>query len=86
MTRVRARATGWVNGWIGGVFLKERVTRLIVPMFFGAWTMGFAGSVILGNEDMSPSGLTLGFLFGIIWRSLVFWVPIFGQYFSILHT
>nr|MCS5534595.1 acyltransferase family protein [Candidatus Poseidoniales archaeon] len=37
------------------VFLKERVKRLLVPMFFGAWTMGFAGSVFLGeHEDTSP--------------------------------
>ena len=68
-----------------GVFLKERVTRLIVPMLFGAWTVGFAGSVILGNEDVSPLGLTFGFLFGIIWRSLIFWVPIFGKLIALGH-
>jgi hypothetical protein len=68
-----------------GVFLKERVTRLIVPMIFGAWTVGFAGSVILGNEDMSPLGLAFGFLFGIIWRSLIFWVPIFGKIIALGH-
>ena len=67
------------------VFLKERLTRLIIPMFFGAWTMGFAGSVILGGEDMSPLGLTLGFLAGVIWRSLVFWVPIFGKLIALGH-
>ncbi len=31
------------------IFLQERVKRLLIPMFFGAWTMGFAGSVILGG-------------------------------------
>ena len=67
------------------VFLKERLTRLIIPMFFGAWTMGFAGSVILGGEDMSPLGLTLGFLAGVIWRSLVFWVPIYGKLIALGH-
>ena len=66
-------------------FLEERVKRLLLPMFFGAWTMGFAGSVILGNEDMSPVGLTFGFLFGIVWRSLVFWIPIFGKLVALGH-
>jgi len=67
------------------IFLEERVKRLLIPMFFGAWTMGFAGSVILGNEDISPIGLTQGFFFGIIWRSLVFWVPIWGKLIALGH-
>ena len=68
------------------VFLKERVKRLIIPMFFGAWTMGFIGSIILGeHEDTSPSGLVFGFLIGIIWRSLVFWIPVFGKLIALGH-
>ena len=68
------------------VFLKERVKRLLVPMFFGAWTMGFAGSVFLGeHEDTSPLGLVFGFLVGIIWRSLVFWVPVIGKLIALGH-
>ena len=66
-------------------FLEERIKRLLIPMFFGAWTMGFAGSVILGNEDMSPIGLTFGFLWGVVWRSLVFWIPIFGKLIALGH-
>ena len=41
--------------------------------------MGFAGSVILGEQEMTLAGLTEGFLIGIIWRSLFFWIPIFGK-------
>ena len=67
------------------VFLTERCKRLLIPMLFGAWTMGFAGSVILGNEEMTPAGSTFGFLFGIIWRSLFFWVPIFGKLIALGH-
>ena len=67
------------------VFLTERCKRLLIPMFFGAWTMGFAGSVILGNQEMTLAGLTEGFLFGIIWRSLLFWVPIFGKLIALGH-
>ena len=47
--------------------------------------MGFAGSVIMGSEEMSPLGLTFGFLFGIVWRSLVFWVPIIGKIIALGH-
>ena len=69
-----------------GVFLKERVKRLLVPMFFGAWTMGFIGSVFLGeHDDTSLGGLVFGFLFGIIWRSLVFWILFFGKLIALGH-
>ena len=67
------------------IFLTERCKRLLIPMFFGAWTMGFAGSVILGDEDMTPIGLTFGFLFGIVWRSLTFWVPVYGKLIALGH-
>ena len=67
------------------IFLQERVKRLLIPMFFGAWTMGFAGSVILGGEEMTASGLTFSFLFGIVWRSLIFWVPVFGKLWALGH-
>ena len=67
------------------IYLTERCKRLLIPMFFGAWTMGFAGSVIMGNETITPAGLTYGFLFGIIWRSLSFWIPIFGKLIALGH-
>ena len=67
------------------VFLTERCKRLLIPMFFGAWTMGFAGSVILGEQEMTLAGLTEGFLIGIIWRSLFFWIPIYGKLLALGH-
>ena len=66
-------------------FLKERSQRLLIPMFFGAWTMGFVGSVILGDEGSDPVSLSISFLLGIIWRSLVFWIPIFGKLIALGH-
>ena len=41
--------------------------------------MGFVGSVILGDEGSDPVSLSISFALGIIWRSLVFWIPIFGK-------
>ncbi len=66
-------------------FLKERSQRLLIPMFFGAWTMGFVGSIILGDEKLEPISLSISFLEGIIWRSLVFWIPIFGKLIALGH-
>ena len=42
---------------------RDLLKRLLIPMFFGAWTMGSAGSVILDKEEMTASGLTFSFLF-----------------------
>ncbi len=66
-------------------FLRERCQRLLIPMFFGAWTMGFIGSVILGNESSDPVSLTKSFISGIFWRSLVFWIPVFGKLIALGH-
>ena len=66
-------------------FLRERCQRLLIPMFFGAWTMGFIGSVILGNESSDPISLTKSFILGIFWRSLVFWIPVFGKLIALGH-
>ena len=67
------------------IFLRERCQRLLIPMFFGAWTMGFIGSVILGNESSDPVILTKSFISGIFWRSLVFWIPVFGKLIALGH-
>lgn len=67
------------------IFLRERCQRLLIPMFFGAWTMGFIGSVILGNESSEPISLTKSFILGIFWRSLVFWIPVFGKLIALGH-
>ncbi|GIS49411.1 MAG: hypothetical protein Ct9H90mP23_0830 [Methanobacteriota archaeon] len=37
------------------------------------------------TQEMTLAGLTEGFLFGIIWRSLFFWVPIFGKLLALGH-
>ena len=34
---------------------------------------------------MTASGLTFSFLFGIVWRSLIFWVPVFGKLWALGH-
>ena len=67
------------------VFLKERVKRLLVPMFFGAWTMGFVGSILTEDKDMSFTNLIDEFLLGVMWRSLIFWVPIVGKLWALGH-
>ena len=66
-------------------FLKERTKRLIVPMFFGAWTMGFASQVITGEISLDAESLISSFLLGILWRSLIFWIPIFGKLLALGH-
>ena len=68
-----------------GLFLKERVKRLLIPMFIGAWTMGFAGTIITENKDLDLAELTFEFLWGIIWRTLFFWVPFVGKYYALGH-
>tara|TARA_B100000035_G_scaffold69024_1_gene56495 strand:- start:1 stop:1041 length:1041 start_codon:yes stop_codon:yes gene_type:complete len=67
------------------IFLRERCQRLLIPMFFGAWTMGFIGSVILGYESSDPVSLTKSFILGIFWRSLIFWIPVFGKLIALGH-
>ena len=49
-------------------------------MLIGAWTMGFAGSVITENQDLDLTELTFEFLWGIIWRTLFFWVLLLENY------
>lgn len=65
-------------------FIKERLIRLIVPMIFGVWTVGFVGSIILGNFETDVDGLVSEFLWGIL-LSLFFWVPILGKILSLGH-
>ena len=68
-----------------GLFLRERSKRLLIPMFIGAWTMGFAGSVITENQNLDLAELTFEFLWGIIWRTLFFWVPFVGKLYALGH-
>ena len=65
-------------------FIKERFFRLIIPMFFGVWTVGFVGSVILGDIETDVEGLISGFIW-VILLSLFFWVPVLGKILSLGH-
>ena len=47
--------------------------------------MGFAAQVITGEINFSLSEMTSAFLFGIVWRSLSFWIPIFGKLIALGH-
>ena len=65
-----------------GKFLIERLQRLLVPMIFGMWTIGFAGGIALGaidldNESVSDIGISL--LYHILITSFIFWIPIIGK-------
>ena len=64
-------------------FSVERLKRLLVPMMFGMWTIGFASSVLLEPLDTQGHGLS-GFFEvwaeHILWTSLLFWVPIIGKF------
>ena len=70
-----------------GIFLLERVKRLIVPMFFGMWTTGFVGGVLLGTIEIDAglSGGISGFAEYIIWSSVIFWVPMYGKIYALGH-
>ena len=70
-----------------GIFLVERVKRLMVPMFFGMWTTGFAGGILLGTIDVNDglSGGIGAFAEYIIWSSVIFWVPIYGKIYALGH-
>jgi len=71
-----------------GKFLIERLQRLLVPMIFGMWTIGFAGGIALGaidldNESVSDIGISL--LYHILITSFIFWVPIIGKIIALGH-
>ena len=70
-----------------GEFLLERLTRLIVPMFFGMWITGFVGGLILGSIDIegNPGNLVKAFIKHIFWTSLLFWIPLFGKIIALGH-
>ena len=64
-------------------FSLERVQRLLIPMIFGMWTIGFANSVLTAPWETRGSGLD-GFVDvwfeHILWTSMLFWVPIVGKF------
>ncbi len=69
-------------------FLTERMQRLLVPMFFGMWTVGFAGGIITGSADLegnTVSDTLIAFVLHVFLTSFVFWVPLFGKIIALGH-
>tara|TARA_B100001113_G_scaffold353145_1_gene356483 strand:+ start:4649 stop:5956 length:1308 start_codon:yes stop_codon:yes gene_type:complete len=69
-------------------FLTERLQRLLVPMFFGMWTVGFAGGIITGSADLEGNTILdtlIAFILHVFLTSFVFWVPLFGKIIALGH-
>ena len=69
-------------------FLTERLQRLLVPMFFGMWTVGFAGGIITGSVDLEGNTVLdtlIAFILHVFLTSFVFWVPLFGKIIALGH-
>ena len=71
-----------------GKFLIERLQRLLVPMMFGMWTIGFASGIALEGVDFdngSASDIATSLLYHIMITSFLFWIPIIGKIFALGH-
>lgn len=71
-----------------GKFLIERLQRLLVPMFFGMWTVGFIGGILTGAVDLEGNTVTdsiIAFILHVLFTSFVFWVPLFGKIIALGH-
>ena len=69
-------------------FLTERMQRLLVPMFFGMWTVGFIGGIITGSADLDGNSFVdtiVAFVLYVLFTSFVFWVPLFGKIIALGH-
>ena len=69
-------------------FLLERLQRLLVPMFFGMWTVGFVGGIITGGVDLEGNTLVdtiIAFFIHVVFTSFLFWVPLFGKIIALGH-
>ena len=69
-------------------FLTERLQRLLVPMFFGMWTVGFAGGIITGSAELEGNTVLdtlIAFILHVFLTSFVFWVPLFGKIIALGH-
>ncbi len=69
-------------------FFVERLQRLLVPMFFGMWTVGFVGGIITGGVDLdgnSSVDTLIAFLAHVLFTSFLFWVPLFGKIIALGH-
>jgi len=71
-----------------GKFLIERLQRLLVPMFFGMWTVGFIGGILTGAVDLEGNTVTdsiIAFILHVLFTSFVFWIPLFGKIIALGH-
>tara|TARA_B100000003_G_scaffold32012_1_gene26084 strand:- start:2934 stop:4247 length:1314 start_codon:yes stop_codon:yes gene_type:complete len=69
-------------------FLTERLQRLLVPMFFGMWTVGFIGGIITGSADLDGNSFVdtiVAFVLHVFFTSFIFWVPLFGKIIALGH-
>ena len=69
-------------------FLTERLQRLLVPMFFGMWSVGFVGGIITGGVDLEGNSFvdtTVAFILHVFFTSFIFWVPLFGKIIALGH-
>lgn len=69
-------------------FLVERLQRLLVPMFFGMWTIGFVGGIITDGVDLEGNSFVdtmMAFALHVVFTSFLFWVPLFGKIIALGH-
>ena len=58
-------------------FFIERLQRLLVPMFFGMWTVGFVGGIITGGVDLEGNTFVdtlIAFFAHVLFTSFLFWI------------
>ena len=71
-----------------GKFLIERAQRLLIPMFFAMWTVGFFANIFLGSIDIKSVSFTeaiIEFFVYVLFTSFIFWVPLFGKILALSH-
>ena len=69
-------------------FLVERLQRLLVPMFFGMWTIGFVGGILTDGVDLEGNSFVdtiVAFALHVVFTSFLFWVPLFGKIIALGH-
>lgn len=69
-------------------FMLERLQRLLIPMFFGMWTVGFVGGLITGDVNLQGNTFfdtLIAFFLHVLFTSFIFWVPLFGKIIALGH-
>ena len=65
------------------IFSVERIKRLLVPMVFGMWTIGFASGLLTKSTEVGDGSIgeyLSAWIEHIFWTSLLFWIPIIGKF------